>query len=106
MSNQTLESERKSRSERLRQHQTKQTQTLEMMEKIAVAIEDAVSPLRKEMTHEHFSISIFQEWKMFRESASNWIAQETTTSRSDEAAVQPRRGGQGAGGAFGSLSLA
>jgi hypothetical protein len=59
MSNQTLESERKTRSERLRQYQTKQTETLEMMEKIAVAIEGAISPLRKEMTHEHFSISIF-----------------------------------------------
>ncbi len=30
-----------------------------MMEKIAVAIDDAISPLRKEMTHEHISISIF-----------------------------------------------
>jgi hypothetical protein len=63
MSNQTLESERETRSERLRQHQTRQTQYLEMMEKIAVAIDDAISPLQKEMTHEHFSISIFSRMK-------------------------------------------
>ena len=59
MSNRTLELERKTRSEGLRQHQTKETQNLEMMEKIAVAIDDAISPLRKEMTYEHFSISTF-----------------------------------------------
>jgi hypothetical protein len=58
MSNETLESERKTRREWLRLHQTKETQNLEMMEKIAVAIDDAISPLRKEITHEHFSISI------------------------------------------------
>jgi hypothetical protein len=58
MSNQTLESERKTRTARLHQHQTRETQNLEMMEKIAVAIDDAISPLQDEMTDEYFSISI------------------------------------------------
>jgi hypothetical protein len=59
MSNQALESERETRRESLRERQTEQTQNLEMMEKIAVAIDDAISPLRNEMTYEHhFIISI------------------------------------------------
>ena len=105
MSNQTLESERETRSERLREHQTKQTQNLEMMEKIAVAIDDAISPLRKEMTDEHISISISSRME---DVPGIHLELYHETSRSDQAAVQPRRGGQGGGGGgpFGNLSLA
>ena len=43
----TLKRDRKFRSQALFQHQAKQTQNLEMLEKIATAIDDAISPLRR-----------------------------------------------------------
>ena len=60
---QTLERERKFRSDALHQHQAKQTQNLEMIEKIAAAIGDAISPLREEMMGDRFSIRISSGWE-------------------------------------------